>query len=329
MSTNAARVLETKKNLTALRVEAQNVKNSSPKLGEKTMAVHPEDITLMFAAEMCNEHLKQGIRINNKIKAYQRMYGMNHPVVVDDLLPFAAEFFESKELATKRLQTIVKKHRLTKRLRLIKGLGDYTIGLIMGHMKSIYVIDDETGEKRPKFATPAALAVYAGVGVKYGLKVSKTNLNRIRERQYEELGNKDFGFNTDFAGRMYAASDNLLKATNGWFKHHYDQLRLRLTERCINNDETFVATAEDQKASKGKMQEGRRYIKGRKNQSIEAFTHSNAKTRIARILLHLIYTEWMTLEGLEPRIPYPIEYLGHNKLITLDEVIEFDTRKKN
>lgn len=109
-----------------------------------------------------------------------------------------------------------------------------------------------------------------------------------------------------------------------FFKNLYDQMKTRLLNRALTNGECYKPSPEEIKKSKGKLKKERFYIKGRKNQSVEAWAHSNAFVRVQRTLLHLIYTEWMRYEGLEPRVPYALEYLGHMTLISLDDVLKVD-----
>ena len=73
---------------------------------------------------------------------------------------------------------------------------------------------------------------------------------------------------------------------------------------------------------------GKEYMVGKKNQSLISYADRAAKNAMKRVLLHLIYTEWMLYKGLECRIPYPIEYLGHKHLITVDEIMNYDIAQK-
>jgi hypothetical protein len=142
-----------------------------------------------------------------------------------------------------------------------------------------------------------------------------------------EHNGKEFkGFNTDFSGRMFVIIDCLLRA-KGWFYTYYSGIRSRLETRALNGGETFVATIQDQKESKGIMKAGHHYMKGKKNQSLIMWSDKNAKRRVARTFLHFLWTEWRDIAGLEVRLPYAIDYLGHSGLIKLEEVIKADLVK--
>jgi hypothetical protein len=212
------------------------------------------------------------------------------------------------------VEKIVKKHPLWERLEGIKGFTAYQLALIMAYTKDI-----------SKFDTPSKYVVYAGIGVINGMPITKANLNKIKE-YYSSQGKEFKGFHTVFAGRMLGVVADCLIRPKGFFYNMYLNIRKRLVERCINGGEVV----EQEKEVKGKdgvvRKEKRYYMKNKKNQSLEAFTHSNAKRRIVRTLLHLIWTEWRTLRELPVRNPYPHDYLGHTSLITLEEVKAYDSK---
>ena len=164
-----------------------------------------------------------------------------------------------------------------------------------------------------------------------GFSKAKTRLtlNAIRKIHAEQYtGDPDayrpFGYNTALQQRLYIITDSLIRA-KGWFYEFYQRQRVRIEEKAINEDRVFVATAEDAKGTK--MKAGEFYMKARNTQSLKAWSNSGARWRVARTLLHLIYKEWRDYKGLECRNPYPIEYLGHSQLITLDDVLARDEKK--
>lgn len=313
-------IKETLKRLADLRVMQAATKEEGPSpLGEETEALMPEDIVLMFAGKLVNELLKQSVASQNMLAGYKRAYGEIYPGVETVLEDFLAEFLSGFTEAKKQLVKIGELHPLSERLCKIKGFTPYQLALVMAHVKDI-----------GRFDTPSKLMVYAGVGVKYGLKVCKKNMNLIRQIQHErytgpEEDYKEFGYNTSLQGRMYVISDSLLRA-RGFFYDFYTGIRARLEERAINKDETFVCTLAQAKGTK--MKAGERYMKGRKVQSLKAWSNSNAKARVQRTILHMIYTEWRQLRGLEARNPYPIDYLGHSQYITLEDVLRYEAKGK-
>ena len=112
------------------------------------------------------------------------------------------------------------------------------------------------------------------------------------------------------------------------FYNYYSGIRQRLEKRALNGGETFVATAQDQKESKGIMKAGNAYMKGKKNQSLIMWSDKNAKRRVARTFLHILWLEWRTLAGLEIRHPYVIDYLQHSGIVTLEQIIKADSVKR-
>lgn len=305
-------VKKTKKMLTNLRVLEQEVRAGADKLGEETTAKQPEDLQLMFAGKMAVNLTKAKVAHENMMHGYVRAYGEVFPDVSEKLQELV-DIFEKDFSKTKRhLEKTISTHPLVERLCQIKGFTPYRLSIIMSMVKDV-----------AKFDTPSKLCVYAGVAPKSNLKVCKRNLNVIRQN----TDNPDFGYNTRLQGQLYITSESLLKA-RGYFKDFYDKVRSRLIQRAINNGECFLATKEDQKASNGVMKAGEYYMLGRKNQSLKMWSHSNTMTRIGRTLLHLIYTEWRTHLELPVRNPYPIEYLGHQQIITLDDVLAFEATVK-
>lgn len=313
-------IKETLAKLAAIRVEEAKIKEEGPSpLGEKTHPLMPEDIILMFAGKLVNELLKQSVASRNMLAGYKRAYGEIYPGVEEVLEEFLGEFLKGFDSAKKQLVKIGELHPLSERLCQIKGFTPYQLALVMSYIKDI-----------SRFDTPSKLMVYAGVGVKYGLKVCKKNMNRIRQIQHERYTGDpeeytEFGYNTSLQGRMYVISDSLLRA-RGYFYDFYNGIRSRLEQRAINNDEVFICTAEQAKGTK--MKAGEYYMKGRNTQSLIAWSNSNAKARVQRTILHLIYREWRELRGLPCRNPYPLDYLGHSQYITLDDVLRYEKKEK-
>jgi hypothetical protein len=69
-------------------------------------------------------------------------------------------------------------------------------------------------------------------------------------------------------------------------------------------------------------------FKARKNQSLDAWTNSNARWRMCRMFLNFVYEEWMALRNFTPREPYVFEHLGHTSKITLDYVLAWEEKNK-
>lgn len=301
--------------LNKLRIHEQEIKSESGKLADAPITVMPEDLRMMYSSYIVIDLLKRFVAYQNKLKGLARDYGNIYSEVEDSLKADLKQYQEGFISAKKKLEKIAKKHPLAKELCKIKGFTPYQLGLIMGYVKDI-----------SKFDTPSKLCVYAGVANKHGMHISKTNITAIRKEDHRLHPGREseFGFNTAFKGRMYIIVDCLLRS-RGYFYYMHGRLRERLEQRAINNNECFVASEDQQKDSKGKMKAGQYYMRGRKNQSLKAWSNSNARWRIARTLLHLIYTEWRQLRNLPARNPYPIDYLGHNSLITLNDVLDYES----
>jgi len=307
------KVKTVKRNINFKRLDIQDEKSQVDKLGEESMPTSPEDFLMFYAGKMAYTFLKEKVRATNMLAGFKRHYKGIDSDTEEKLDNFYASFEKDFNKQKRNLIKLTDSHPLTKRLCQIKGFTSYQLAMIMSYIKDVN-----------KFDTPSKLSVYAGVACVEGLPVTKGNLAKIKEIYY--LQGKEFhGFNTALSGRLYIVVECLLKQ-KGYFYNMYKGIRERLITRCTNNNEIFKATAADQKASKGKMKKGRFYMKDRKNFSLESFTDKNAKRRIARTLLHLIWTEWRILRKLPLRNPYPIDYLGHNQYIRLSDVLTWEER---
>ena len=309
-------VKQVKKSINSKRIEIDTEKASVDKLGEESIPCAPEDILVMFIGKEVDNQIKSRTAMINRLAGYKKAYpkqivGNVKKKIEEYMQIFDRDFEASKKL----LEKVCSQHPLWQKLSGIRGFSAYQLALIMCHIKDI-----------AKFDTPSKLMVYSGLASIEGIPITKGNIHLIKDIYYRQ-GKEFNGFNTKFLGRMYVITDCLLRG-QGYFYRLYLQIKERITQRCINNDETFIASKDDEKKSGGKMKKGRRYMNGKKNQSLDAFTNSNARRRIARVLLHLIYTEWRTQRELPVRVPYPVDYLGHDSVITLDQVLLAEKHNK-
>lgn len=288
-----------KRTINKKRIEIQEIKSEVGKLGPKTDAFIPDDLEVMFAGKMCDMLIQSNVKSINILEAYKREYKDVAEETKKRLEFEQGEVGEAFERAKARATKIAERHPLWHKLSSIRGFSAYQLALIMCYIKDI-----------EKFDTPSKLCVYAGVSEINGMAICKANIARIKE-YYASQGKEFKGFNTILAGRMFVIVESMIKQ-KGYFYHMYVNIRKRLEQRCINQNQVE------------QNDEGKLMMKGKKNQSLILFTDKNAKRRLARTLLHLIYKEWRELKGLEVRNPYPIDYLGHNSLITLEEVVAFE-----
>ncbi len=325
------KVRQVKSRITTMRKEIAEEKSSVPKLGDRTSAVQPENIAVMYAAKMCVLLMKQKVSSGNIQMAYKREYdGIITPEIEAQIVEMQTDFEAAFEVVKKKAEKLVSKHPLWQRFSGIKGLSAYRLGIIMSYIKDI-----------SRFDTPSKLCVYAGVTDKNGVAMRKAALPEIKEMYLEE-GKEFAGFNTDFSQQMHIISESFIKA-DGYFKGLFDRMRKRLEERAMNGGECFQLTEELKKKYKTAQPDGTEvssataevgayYMYKKKNYSLKMWSMNNANRRIRRTLLHLIWTEWRTLAGLPLRTPYPIEYQGHTTYITLDEILkaelEIGARKK-
>lgn len=333
--------------MTSLRNITTDVKNEVDKFADEAKAIIPEDLETMFAGKMCDLQMGSRVAAENIMWSYIRKYlgltddqytklrDSSNPVkdleAIIGTVPFLetvktllqlqdqydAGFAGFKNAATK----IASRHPLCQSLQGIKGITPYNVALVMSYMKDI-----------TRFEKPSQLMMYAGLGAVQDpadgkwYAVCKAHINKIKEI-YFNSGREFKGFNTVLSGRMHVIFECLLRG-GGFFADFYQQTRTRLELRAINNNETFLPTKEQQKESKGVMKAGKPYMIGKKNQSLIMWSHNNAKRRVARTFLQILWAEWRSINNLPVRDLYSVEYLGHNEVITLQQVLNADSVKR-
>ena len=305
-----------KRVITKKRIEIAEEIATVENLGEEVFAVMPEDMAVMYAGKLCAMLIKGNVASQNILSGYMRQYPNIDENTKRQLVNLQADFASDFELAKARTNKIAGKHPLYERLKGIKGISAYQIALLMSYIKDIN-----------RFDTPSKLCVYSGMASVNGMPVIKANINKISEYNTATFGKEFKGFNTEFSGRMFVIIDCLIRA-KGFFYTYYSGIRERLEKRALNGGETFVATIQDQKESKGVMKAGHHYMKGKKNQSLIMWSDKNAKRRVARTFLHILWKEWRELAGLPVRHPYAVDYLAHTGIIKLEEIIKADSVKR-
>lgn len=305
-------IKKTKSKLNKLRIIEQEIKSDASKLGEKTKAVIPSKLEVMFAGKMAMNMIESRVMFTNMLSGYKREYKEENDETFERIEEMVKMFDKNFDTTKRQLEKYVSNYPLVEEISKIKGVTGYQVAILMSLIKDI-----------SRFDTASKLVVYSGQGVIDGgerLAVTKANIHKIKE-YYLSSGRGEFnGFNTKLGGRMYVITESMLKQ-QGWFYKYYARLRERIALRCRNNGEIFICTKEQAKESKGVMKEGREYMIGKKNYSLDMFTHNNARRRIGRIFLHVLWERWRTLEGLPIRAPYAVDYLGHTDYIRYEDVI--------
>jgi hypothetical protein len=306
---------EVNQQLNDLRIESEIVKNQVDQLADAPITTMPEDIRIMYLGKITISMLNQGVRLKNMKSGYERAYGEIYPEVVERIQGDLDIFLTAFEEYKKKLNKIAKKHPVAERICQIKGLTPYRLAIMMSYIKDI-----------SRFATPSKLCVYSGVASKHGFKLTKANLKHIRKIDQQLNPNREgeFGYNTKLQKECFILSESLIKA-KGYFHDVYQSQKERLMEKKRNQGGTFIATEEHKK---DKYTVGEEYIVGRKLQTLRMWAHRNAQWRIVRNVMHLLYTEWCLHVGIEPRNPYPHEYLGHQQYHDLDFVIDYEANQK-
>lgn len=299
-------VRKVKKRINKKRLSIKEDIASVGKLGEETIATLPEDFKMMFAGKLNELLIRDRVRSSNILAAFLKSYGIVDPDVEKHLETQIDSFHKNFDKSKNQLKGFMETHPLWLRMKGIRGFSCSQLALVMAQIKDI-----------SKFDTASKLMVYAGIGCVDGLAITKANLGKIKEIYFAK-GKEFLGFNTILAGRMFVISECLIKQ-KGYFYDFYTKMRVRLAEKAINDGRC------EQREVKGVMEW---YMKDKKNMSLKLWTQKNAMRRISRTILHFIWTEWRIIKGLEVRIPYPVQYLQHSTVITLDEVLKYDASIK-
>lgn len=300
------KVLKAKKQINKSRLKIKKVKEEVGKLGEETTATIPEDLKMMFAGKLIEMMIKDNVRAGNMMTALQKAHGAEDEHITDYLNQVIDQFSKNFDKSKNQLKNLSESHPLWERFSGVRGFSSAQLALVMSQIKDI-----------EKFDTASKLMIYAGVGCVEGMAVTKANIEKIKAH-YLKQGKEFKGFNTILSGRMYVISESLIKQ-KGFFYNFATKMRERLAEQAINQGRTEL------RDNKGEQEH---YMLDKKNMSLKLWTQKNAMRRISRTLLHLIWHEWRTIKGLPTRIPYPVDYLGHDKIITLDEVLAYDKKVK-
>lgn len=336
-----AQITKKQRELTKARIQEESISREMEpqKLGEETVAVIPNsemDVLVMYVAHQANMQIKNAVRNANRKSGLMKSYGISED---SDQAMLLQEYFEKFddgfEKTKKECEKVVKKHPLSVKICQIKGISAYQLGLVMSFIR-----------QPERFDCFSKLAVYSGCGVKYGHHVSKKNINTINNEKHNRyVGDEDnfskFGYSTDFQQRLYIIADSLMKQ-KGWFYDFYKNQKIRLAQTAVNDGravmvgERYYMTAVDlfQYEVFGKFvteqpeQTPIATFRARKNQSLDAWTNSNARWRMCRMFLNFVYEEWMKLRGFVPREPYVFEHLGHTSKITLDHVLAWEVKLK-
>ena len=337
---NSTVVKEAKKKINRKRIEITEIKSETGKLAPKSITVKPEDLKIMAIGQMAMNLMEAKKRDVLRLKAIFRDYlafsKEDAETVVESLVKKFDEedqtnfvevlketgipegyimpiqeiiesFIENQRAFTKAKKLLEKRsaeHPLWERMKDIRGFTSYQLGILMAFMK-----------KPERFENPGKLAMWAGIASIDGKALTKATINSTKEYYSEHKFTEFKGYCTEIQGRLLGVVVPAFLKAGGWFYEHYKTLRVRLAERANNDGMT-------------EMKGEKIYMKDKKNMSLIQWTHKNAMRRVARILLHFIWNEWMALNGLPGRKPYAIEYLGHTSEIMLDEVLEFDRNAK-
>ena len=351
-------VAEVKEKLRDHRLEIKDEKAKVDKLGEITHPVLPEDVEVMYAGKMVLQLLKTQTTSDLIIQAYMRDYPEMDETVKANLVAQHTECKEDSIRARERLEAIIEKHPLWLLMKGIKGFSSYQLGLIMAFIKNI-----ERFETPSKLCVYAGVASMGEKGITKAnlLEIQKMQLEQFgkefhgfntkmsgrmnvvaeslirakgffyhfSQRTRERI--KESAINRGKCEKIYIEPAEVKKQDN-FAKVSFAKQKGFKKWQDFADSVSPTELIEIEKEIQGKYftdEKGawRWYMKDRKNQTLDMWSLSNVKKRVARTLLHLIYTEWRTLRGLNARNPYPIDYQRHSGYITLAEVKRADSVK--
>ena len=286
-----------------------------------------DDLDVCITANMIKPLMKMQTANKLRVEALSKTWEMNTKQL-ESLHQIGSIVNDSLEHQKKIASWVFEKHPVIERVMQIKGISSLYIGLVMAEIKD-----------PSKFINFGNLVSYAGVGEKYGLFLAKRNLNEIQKvhhNQFLESGGleSDYnrtGYNTHLQSLLWNMCETLLQYQTSSFLFKWSRsFKERLPLVARNKGITFVAD-ETAKKENPKYEIGREYIKGRDCYSLDLWVRNNIRWRVARVILNIIWTEWMKEKGLPIRDLYVVEYLSHNQnnIVTLETILNFEKHHEN
>jgi hypothetical protein len=253
---------------------------------------------------------------------------------------------ELEDWVDKRLAQLIKEHPASHWFTQIKGTGGELIGKVIGHIEAFgrfydpgdpqipgYVVDrppvlvEEVVEEKEKkklvvkpkvwvegierLATPSKLRKYAGL---------IPGLRRAAGQKLE--------YNAQLKTMLWRLGSSFLKAKNRYYNFYLDY-KERLTKRLSQEGFRIIPTPRGRYCSlceREVMKKMARFCpvcheplslkEEPEGVKYEGHIHLMAQRRMLQLFLDHLWVIWREALGLPLRQPYPIEYLGHSRIIS-------------
>ena len=187
-----------------------------------------------------------------------------------------------------RVAALLKAHPAYSWFSRVKGVGGENIGKVVG------LIDIAVA------TTISALWKFAGYAPVDG---------KAEKRQ---KGAK-LHYNSQLRSMSWRLANSLLRA-KGKFYDYYLAEKASYQQRFENEGKQIVPATQLPK------KDGKRYEPD--NMISEGHVHNMALRKMIKLFLALLWLTWREAEGLPTANPYPVEYLGHNHVITPEELCD-------
>lgn len=237
-----------------------------------------------------------------------------------------AEYFHAQLQAieddlVKRIHPVIKGHPTWKWAGQVRGVGPENLAKVVGLIERV---EDGTGRHGIEcFATPSKLVRFAGLAV-------------IDGRAERRIPGRKTHYNCELRTMLWRLGGSLIKSGGKFYQYYLkekDYITTRCREQCIEvratptgkwcpecQKEVAVKTAEwcpDCESALAKKDEpGGTMHSGH--------VHASAQRRMLRMFVIQLDTAWRQELGLPTRQPYPIEHLGHSKVLTPADFIGAD-----
>lgn len=200
----------------------------------------------------------------------------------------------AEQYVDERVAVLLKAHPAYPWFSRVKGIGRENIGKVVG------LVDISRAD------TISSLWKFAGFSVEDG--------HAPRREKDEKLN-----YNSQLRSMCWRLGGNLLKA-KGCFYSYYLAQKERYQTRYITEGKQIVPAASLPKIG-GKKVETDAFIS-------EGHIHALALRKMIKLFLACLWLEWRKAEGLPITTPYAIGVLGHNSVISPEEMIDKASSRK-
>jgi len=313
----------------------------SEEVSESEWEVLPPEIKVRFLAEVYLDYQQIRVAANNKLMHYQRKYGKE--AVLQELGWFTDVANMMEDRIVRELTELLEEFPIyTEWLKYVKGVGPALAGQIIG------LLYTEDGRGIERFSNVSKLWKYCALdvvdgraprpekgrhygrkkklkGVLWKIAVQMLKAGRLAEKrgkpipkgyQYylefkrkEEAKNKPFRLPVDeAAGKELAEDIGSIRAGT---------LIKKRGTRTVGRTSVTITRLKRELRKVGRPEDDMILVR-----LAPSHIHNRALRKLMKLFLALLWEKWRTLEGLPVRPPYAKAILGHDDLLSPEDLID-------